>query len=100
MSVAGSKVFAVAEGVDTFITEIVIEGITDWWLIDNVYYKYGYKRSPLFPLTFFPPRPFSLLLVRFTNLPICRFAYLHVSQSTSLPACQFTSFPIQQFTVY
>ena len=40
MSVAGSKVFAVAEGVDTFITEIVIEGITDWWLIDNVYYKY------------------------------------------------------------
>jgi len=40
MTVAGSKVFAVAEGVDTFITEIVIEGITDWWLIDNVYYKY------------------------------------------------------------
>ena len=40
MTVAGSKVFAVAEGVDTFITVIVIEGITDWWLIDNVYYKY------------------------------------------------------------
>ena len=40
MTVAGSKVFAVAEEVDTFITEIVIEGITDWWLIDNVYYKY------------------------------------------------------------
>ena len=40
MEVAGSKVFAVAETVDTFITEIVIEGITDWWLIDNVYYKY------------------------------------------------------------
>ena len=40
MTIAGSKVFAVAEGVDTFITEIVIEGITDWWLIDNVYYKY------------------------------------------------------------
>ena len=40
MTVAGSKVFAVAETVDTFITEIVIEGITDWWLIDNVYYKY------------------------------------------------------------
>jgi hypothetical protein len=40
MTVAGSKVFAVAEGVDTFITEIVIEGITDWWLLDNVYYKY------------------------------------------------------------
>ena len=40
MTVAGSKVFAVAEGVDTFITEIVIEAITDWWLIDNVYYKY------------------------------------------------------------
>ena len=40
MEVAGSKVFAVAETVETFITEIVIEGITDWWLIDNVYYKY------------------------------------------------------------
>mgnify|MGYP003111234597 CR=1 FL=1 len=40
IEVAGSKVFAVAEGVETFITEIVIEGITDWWLIDNVYYKY------------------------------------------------------------
>ena len=40
MEVAGSKVFAVSETVDTFITEIVIEGITDWWLIDNVYYKY------------------------------------------------------------
>ena len=40
MTVAESKVFAVADTVDTFITEIVIEGITDWWLIDNVYYKY------------------------------------------------------------
>ena len=40
MEVAASKVFAVADTVDTFITEIVIEGITDWWLIDNVYYKY------------------------------------------------------------
>ena len=40
IEVAESKVFAVAEGVETFITEIVIEGIADWWLIDNVYYKY------------------------------------------------------------
>tara|TARA_Y100000592_G_scaffold46583_1_gene73976 strand:- start:31137 stop:33026 length:1890 start_codon:yes stop_codon:yes gene_type:complete len=40
MTIAGSKVFVVAEGVETFITEIVIEGIADWWLIDNVYYKY------------------------------------------------------------
>ena len=40
MTVAGSKVFTVAETIETFITEIVIEGITDWWLIDNVYYKY------------------------------------------------------------
>ena len=40
MTISESKVFAVADTVDTFITEIVIEGITDWWLIDNVYYKY------------------------------------------------------------
>ena len=40
MAVSESKVFAVADTVDTFITEIVIEGITDWWLMDNVYYKY------------------------------------------------------------
>ena len=50
MTVAGSKVFAVAEGVDTFITEIVIEGITDWWLIDNVYYKYDIPNNT-------PPSP-------------------------------------------
>jgi hypothetical protein len=39
-----SKSWTVAEGVDTFITEIVIDGLTgenpDWYLIDNIYYKY------------------------------------------------------------
>ena len=39
-----SKSWEVAEGVDTFITEIVIDGLTgenpDWYLIDNIYYKY------------------------------------------------------------
>ena len=39
-----SKSWTVAEGVDTFITEIVINGLTgenpDWYLIDNIYYKY------------------------------------------------------------
>ena len=39
-----AKSWEVAEGVDTFITEIVIDGLTDenpdWYLIDNIYYKY------------------------------------------------------------
>ena len=44
-TVAMSKSWTVAEGVDTFITEIVISGQSgntpDWYLIDNVYYKYN-----------------------------------------------------------
>ena len=45
MEVAGSKVFTVSETVDTFITEIVLEGITDWWLLDNIYYKYDVSNN-------------------------------------------------------
>ena len=40
MTVAGQQGICSSRRSRYFITEIVIEGITDWWLIDNVYYKY------------------------------------------------------------